>query len=114
MIEIMVFRENTEIMGFEVSGHAESDEYGRDIVCASVSVLAQTAVNALGELTGINFEYEVAEGYLRCLVPKNLPSKEKQRVAAIMETIYVGYESVAETYPDYVNILVRRCDDYDD
>ncbi|HKL10246.1 MAG TPA: ribosomal-processing cysteine protease Prp [Clostridia bacterium] len=114
MIEIMLYREDTEIMGFEISGHAESDEYGRDIVCASVSVLAQTAVNALGELTGIDFEYEVAEGYLRCLVPKKLPSDEKQKVATIMKTIYVGYESVAESYPDYVNIRVRRCDDYDD
>ncbi len=114
MIEIIVFKNSTEIMGFEVSGHAESDEYGRDIVCASVSVLAQTAVNALGELTGVDFDYEIAEGYLKCEVPKTLPLNEKQRVATILKTIYVGYRGVAESYPDYVSICVRRCDDNDD
>jgi len=109
MIEIVVFKNDTEIMGFEVSGHADSEEYGKDIVCASVSVLAQTAVNALSELTDVDFEYQIAEGYLRCELPKVLPFDKRQMVSAILKTIYVGYRSIEEGYPEYVSISIRRC-----
>lgn len=96
-------------MGFEVSGHAGSDTYGRDIVCASVSVLAQTAVNALGELTRAKADYEVREGYLRCAIPEVMAASDRKKAVTIMETISVGYRSIAESYPDYVKIRTRRC-----
>lgn len=114
MIKITIDKSGTAIMGFEVSGHAGSGEYGKDIVCASVSVLAQTAVNALGELIRSDFEYEIKDGYLRCAVPGNMTAEEKRKALTIMETIYVGYRSIAESYPDFVNIRIRRCDEYDD
>ena len=39
MIRIEVKKQNSDIIGFEVKGHAGSDEYGKDIVCAAISVL---------------------------------------------------------------------------
>ena len=49
-----------------MEGHANAAEYGKDIVCASISILAQTAVLALYELLDIDVIYEMEEGWLSC------------------------------------------------
>lgn len=38
------------INSFELTGHADAGEYGNDIVCAAVSVLAISTVNGLQQL----------------------------------------------------------------
>ena len=45
-------------IGFEISGHALSDVYGRDFVCAGASAVAFGAVNAIAQITGITPEIE--------------------------------------------------------
>ena len=41
---IKVIKENNKIM---ISGHANHNEYGKDIVCASVSSIIYTTLNAI-------------------------------------------------------------------
>ena len=41
---IKVIKENNKIM---ISGHANHNEYGKDIVCASVSSIIYTSLNAI-------------------------------------------------------------------
>ena len=41
---IKVIKENNRIM---ISGHANHNEYGKDIVCASVSSIIYTSLNAI-------------------------------------------------------------------
>ncbi len=31
--------------GFEISGHAESNDYGKDLVCAGISAISQGIIN---------------------------------------------------------------------
>ncbi|MGJ5703120.1 ribosomal-processing cysteine protease Prp, partial [Staphylococcus equorum] len=37
----------SRIYGYEVLGHDDYDDYGYDIVCASISTLIFTAINSL-------------------------------------------------------------------
>jgi uncharacterized protein YsxB (DUF464 family) len=46
MININVDQKNGE-MTISIKGHANYDQYGKDIVCAGVSAIAQTAVLGL-------------------------------------------------------------------
>ncbi len=48
MIKIIVKKSNEIISEIEISGHADYADYGKDIVCAAVSSIAITTVNAIG------------------------------------------------------------------
>ena len=41
------------IVSFELTGHAQAGEYGKDIVCAAASALAISAVNGIDALAGV-------------------------------------------------------------
>ena len=52
MIQVIVKKQNGNITGFHMEGHAGYADRGSDIVCASISVLAINCVNSIEEFTG--------------------------------------------------------------
>lgn len=62
MINIKV-NQSSGNMVIEIKGHANFDKHGRDIVCAGISAIAQSAI--------------------------------------------LGFESIADNYPDHVNIDIK-------
>ena len=56
MIRISVYQDSGgRFSGFDFSGHAEYADSGSDIVCAAVSALVITTINAVETLTGEQF-----------------------------------------------------------
>lgn len=51
MISVILYRDKGNLRGFKVSGHAGYAPKGKDIVCAAVSSLVITTVNALEAFT---------------------------------------------------------------
>ncbi len=49
MIKVNINKDK-KINSIEVRGHALYDDYGKDIVCASVSSIVTTTVNGLGKI----------------------------------------------------------------
>ena len=47
MIKVIITKENAFIKHILVSGHANFADYGQDIVCAGVSSIITTSVNAI-------------------------------------------------------------------
>lgn len=47
MIKISVKKENDFVKQVKIIGHAKYNDYGKDIVCASVSSIVITTVNAI-------------------------------------------------------------------
>lgn len=45
MIKVKINYKDDFIKGFKVTGHANYDDYGKDIVCASVSSIVITSIN---------------------------------------------------------------------
>ena len=65
MTKIFLYvRGKDDIRGFLSAGHADWAEEGSDIVCAAVSALTQTCVNALETFTGILPAVRMNEGFL--------------------------------------------------
>ena len=62
---------NWKHMTLELDGHAGSAPYGKDIVCAAISILTQSLVNALADLqvqynmAGIDWSGSAEEGTLK-------------------------------------------------
>ena len=47
MIKVKFVKDNDLIKEIKIKGHADYDEYGKDIVCASVSSIVTTTVEGL-------------------------------------------------------------------
>ncbi len=59
MIKININKDHIEI-----KGHAKYDDYGKDIVCASVSTIVITTINALLRFDKDSIKYENKDGYI--------------------------------------------------
>ena len=90
--------------GFSVIGHAGSAPKGEDIVCAGLSALAQTAVNALETVAGVQARFHVGEGYLSVKLPGGLSAGSRHRARIILQTVRQGFMDIAASYPRYVRI----------
>ena len=103
------FTENLETfeISVKVKGHAEQAEKGKDIVCASASILISTLAQIVTSLEGrldgepvIKYESGDAIVFCRC---KNLVTFAK--VLHAYNYTKVGYTLLAEEYPQYVEIV---------
>lgn len=54
-----------------ISGHALYDDFGKDIVCASVSSIAITTVNAILKFDQDSLTFEEKDGYLKISILKH-------------------------------------------
>ncbi|MBN2260336.1 MAG: ribosomal-processing cysteine protease Prp [Clostridiales bacterium] len=107
MIQVKFFKKNGKFYYFESKGHADFDEHGKDIVCAAISVLAQTLVNGILEISTIDPIVEVDEesGYLKCELPKDQSVLENIEIQTAFRIIKVGIEGISEVYDEYVELL---------
>lgn len=85
-------------LGFIVEGHAGYAERGQDIVCASVSVLAQAVGNYL-ESRGCA-EVERESGYISVSVIRNTKLNEHM-INMFLETV----ELIESEYNEHVHIV---------
>ncbi len=106
MVTIRIYNKDNKITGFLIEGHACYDKKGQDIVCAAVSVLAQTALIGLNEfLSSDSFHYNIKDGYIKCKLEGNLNEKEDHNSQVILKTMCLGLETIQESYGSYVRIL---------
>ena len=70
MIKIKVNYKDNFIDSFKISGHANYDDYGKDIVCASVSSIAITSINLAIKFDKESVKYEEKFGLLSVQILK--------------------------------------------
>lgn len=88
------------VYGFEVEGHAGFAEYGKDIVCAGASAIAQAALFGLQDILGDAVKSEVSPGFLRVSVDESRASEEGPR--AILRALELGFRAIERSYPGTV------------
>lgn len=106
MIEVIYYREHNRLT---VKGHAQSNEYGKDLVCAGVSALALTMAANVGNMA--------AKGYVKDPVTRLEPgdaeiscnprTRYRESVRQVFMSVCVGFEILADQYPDYISYSVR-------
>ena len=101
MISVTVTRKDDSIREITVSGHAGYATHGKDVVCAAVSSIAQTALLGLMRYED-KVEYQREEdGYLRIVVPEG---KNHSIAQAIAETAVLGLKDIASGYGTFVKV----------
>ena len=63
MIKIVIKRDvsSQKIISIEVKGHANSAEYGKDLVCAAVTTVMTGGMNALQDK---DYDFKLEEGHI--------------------------------------------------
>ncbi|MDN5332589.1 MAG: uncharacterized protein PWP45_1814 [Tepidanaerobacteraceae bacterium] len=109
MIRITVtLDENERVRELSLKGHAGYAEYGRDIVCAAVSALVETAVLGLENVAEIRIFPVKKEGYFYLTLPENEEEQKLFKAFIILETTVLGLKDIARTYPAHVKFETRR------
>lgn len=105
MVRVKVYRTASgEIRSFVAAGHALYDDRGKDIVCAAVSILTQTAVNALEANAGVipRVKVDKETGRLECVLPEGLGPREAERAQIVLESMVTGLRGIAREYKEYI------------
>lgn len=102
MIDVTLLIKNEKRLGFAIKGHANFDQHGYDIVCAAVSILSYTAVNAL-DYYEIDFDFFDDENEMKVSL-KN--SNEKSEI--ILNDFEIGIKTLLTNYNEYVNLNYRE------
>lgn len=89
--------------GIKLIGHANYAPIGQDIVCAGVSTLVQTLIQAIEEMTEDKIEYSMQSGMVE--IKHGILS---ERAQVLFESFFVGMKLIANTYPKNVRI-VQAC-----
>ena len=81
------------IVSFELTGHAQAGEYGKDIVCAAASALAISAVNGIDALAGVTPIVEANNeegGYLLVKLVPRLTQEQSNISQILLENLLIG------------------------
>lgn len=84
--------------GFIVEGHAEYEEHGKDIVCASISAIAHMTFMGIRRYSGT--KHFMKDGYMSVEVYK----RNDACVHALLHAFLIGVRDIAEQLPDYVSV----------
>ena len=101
MIRIECVRENSKIVYLSLKGHANSDEYGKDLVCAAVSAIITGGLNALHNPK--SFEIKLYEGDVEVKAKNSVQEYDYD----VLETILVQLKTVEEENAKYVKIVEK-------
>ncbi|MDY6325177.1 MAG: ribosomal-processing cysteine protease Prp [Catonella sp.] len=106
MIKVDVVSDNTGYKSIKFTGHALFDEYGKDIVCAAVSVLALNTFNSIELFCEDNFKsYEDPEkGILAIEFVDDLSDGAK----LLMDSLMLGLTDISEQYGSTYLVIRKR------
>lgn len=108
MVKATIIKDSVGVYrGFRFIGHAGFDEYGKDIVCAAASVLAQNIVNSIESLTEDKFRCQMDEkkGMLKFRFIGVVSPESK----LLMDSMVLGLTSIEEAYgSQYIKILFEE------
>ena len=95
MIQISITRHNSEYSQIKAFGHAEYNDYGKDIVCAAVSVLIINTANSLEKFTNDLITAETHEDGTTEILVKEHPSKE---AILLIDSLILGLDGIRNQY----------------
>ena len=109
MIDVTLYKNSSDnYQGFMLNGHAGAADYGKNIVCAAVSVLVINTVNSLETFTAEPFslENDSSGGYLKLEFEHNELSKE---AGILMDSMVLGLQGIRDHgNKKYIRIIFKE------
>lgn len=103
MVAVTFFQDGGLSVGYDMRGHAGAGRAGRDVVCAAISSAAYYAANTLTEVLRLPAEVTVGGGSMRVILAKSAAGQAQPMLLGLK----LHLDSLAEAYPDFLNVKVR-------
>lgn len=103
MINIdLLINKKDKIVGFEIRGHAEYDEYGKDLVCSAVTILAYACINTLDKYAD-NIEFMDDDDLMKILI-----KSADTNTDLIFDYFTTGIETLLGNYDSYIRLNYKE------
>lgn len=99
MIKVKVQNNKSKIDNISILGHALYDDYGKDIVCSSVSSIVITTVNGISE---INDKYLTVEEVKDGMIIRIL--NEDKTCDKLIKNMLSLLSELSESYPENIEV----------
>lgn len=95
MIKVKINKENNVINNITIKGHSLYDDYGKDIVCASISSIVITTVNGILNIYDNSLSYEENNGYLsiNILIHNDIIDKLINNMIDLLKSLEKDYKN---------------------
>lgn len=100
-VDLLINRKD-EIVGFEIKGHAEYDEYGKDLVCSAVTILAYSCVNSLDKYAE---DVKFSDDDITMSVSIDKTTRDTK---VIFDYFKTGIETLLGNYSSYVKLNYKE------
>ena len=107
MINVKFKRVSGNLVSFKVNGHADFDEYNRDIVCSAVSVLTYAIINGITDVVKVNADFEIRDGFSTLSLEKQ-PLEDIEKCQVLMETMLLEIKSLEIEYGKYITLKTEE------
>ena len=110
MTTVTFYKSNDIYTGFEAKGHAFFDSYGKDIVCASISVLMINTINSIEELCNGSFDLkeDEDEGILGIFLKKS----DVKDIQLLIRSLKLGLDGICSEYgKKYLKVITKEVND---
>lgn len=88
-------------LGYMITGHANYDEYGYDIVCAGISSLTQSIAIALNKYSKAEVRH-TKNGMVVDIGKKDEISK------ILLDTLRMGLLEIEKEYPNHIQVQIKK------
>ena len=102
MINVLIKKKQNHIINLKITGHAGSDVYGKDLVCAGVSTAGVGVLNMLSKKGFLDKRIgtiEIDEGYINIVV-----NQVDEVCQVVLETLEVTLDTLVENYGQFIKI----------
>lgn len=82
-----------------VTGHSCYAQPGYDIICASVSVLAQNLILSIKALTEDRIDCRISGGDIQIRF-----KEPTEQTKLLIDSFFIGISDIVDSYPDYVRL----------
>jgi hypothetical protein len=106
MTKITFFKKNQLFIGFEVSGHTGKDVYGKDLLCAQISTVAQLAVVGVKDVAKVNNFSQISDGYLKVMVSEK--DSEKNEIQFLFDLCLKSFKSIIIGEEKFAKLEVKN------
>ena len=88
-------------------GHAGYAQTGQDIICAAISVIAQTTIGSLQDLAHLDIRFVLQDGHIELELPDPAGMQPEKHLIArtLTESLVIGCLQVRDSYgKQYVRV----------
>jgi uncharacterized protein YsxB (DUF464 family) len=110
MTTVIISKKNGRLFSLSVTGHTGFDEAGKDILCASISTLVQTAGQGIKKFVtkDVILDMNVKQPRFFIRLPDNLSEQQYLQAELILNTCILGINDLRSGYQNYIKVEVKN------